>query len=252
MSYFKFDGRNVYYTVEGEGFPLMLLHGNTTSSKLFENDIPFFAQYYKVIAFDWPGHGYSDKLDKFADDFWRYNAKSGLALCEHLNINTINLIGTSGGAITALNMATLNPDIAPKIIADSFFGNSVSLQDAEKITNFRQNAKKNDFLMQQYWKRFNGDYWEKMVDLDCENLLTIGKNQLPLIWGDLSTIKSDVLLVGTTTDDLIRDIDTKMAVMQEQIPNSQSAIYDYGRHTFMITEREEFRRIALNFLDTKL
>lgn len=248
MSYFKFEGHKIHYTVAGEGFPLMLLHGNTTSSKLFESDIPFFSQYYKVIAFDWPGHGLSDKLDRFADDFWRYNAKCGIALCEYLGIDEINLIGTSGGALTALNMATIAPKLAPLIIADSFFGNRLSKEEAEKIVAGRIKAKSN-FLMQQYWKRFNGDYWETMVDLDCDSLLRIGRNKLPLIWGDLSKIESEVLLVGTSTDELIDDHYNRMKELQVLIPNTELEFYDYGRHTFMITEKEEFRRIALNFLD---
>ncbi len=248
MAYFKFDNKNIYYSINGEGDPLMLLHGNTTSSKLFESDIPFFAQYYKVVAFDWPGHGLSDKLDKFAEDFWRYNAKCGIELCKYLGIEQIDLIGTSGGALTALNMATLEPNLAPKIIADSFFGNRLSKEEAEKIVANRIKLK-SDFLMQQYWKNFNGDYWETMVDLDCERMLELGNRQLPLIWGDISKIKSKVLLVGTSTDDLIKDNYARMLELQKIIPDSEIKFYDYGRHTFMITEREEFRRIALDFLN---
>ena len=66
--------------------------------------------------------------------------------------------------------------------------------------------------------------------------------------GDLSKIKSEVLLVGTSSDELIPDAHARMTELAEIIPTSELALYNYGRHTFMITEKEEFRRIALDFL----
>jgi len=247
MSYFNFQGKKVHYVVAGTGSPLMLLHGNTTSSRLFNSDIAFFSQYFKVIALDYPGHGFSDRLEVFPKDFWRYNAQCAIQLCHLLAIEQINLIGTSGGALVALNMAVLANELAPMIIADSFFGNRLSAEEAEKIVKGRKKAKR-DFMMMQYWKQFNGEYWDKMVDLDCDTLLAIGREKLPLIWGDLSKIKSEVLLVGTSSDELIPDAHARMTELAEIIPTSELALYNYGRHTFMITEKEEFRRIALDFL----
>ncbi len=35
MAYFKFENQNIYYEEIGTGFPLILLHGNSVSSKMF-------------------------------------------------------------------------------------------------------------------------------------------------------------------------------------------------------------------------
>jgi len=248
MANFYYENIKVYYERRGSGHPLLLLHGNTTSTKLFKSDIPFFSQYFDVISFDYPGHGLSDYMEHFREDFWYFNSLVAIELLNHLKIDETYIIGTSGGALVALNIATQQPELAPLIIADSFFGNRLSSKEAEKIVKSRQKAK-SDFMNIQYWKQFNPNTWEHIVDEDCRVLLAIGQKKLPLIYGDLSKIKSEVLLVGTSTDDVIPDIPNRLSELAEIIPNSDLKLYDYGRHTFMITEKEEFRRIALDFLE---
>jgi len=56
------DGRRIAYVDEGEGAPILLLHGNPTSSYLWRNVIPELTGCGRVIAPDLIGHGDSDKL----------------------------------------------------------------------------------------------------------------------------------------------------------------------------------------------
>jgi pimeloyl-ACP methyl ester carboxylesterase len=69
MAYFKFDNNNVYYKIVGNGKPLLLLHGNTVSSKMFNSILKVYSKNHKVITLDFPGHGKSSRLDKFETDF---------------------------------------------------------------------------------------------------------------------------------------------------------------------------------------
>lgn len=248
MSYFYFDNKKVFFDERGKGYPLLLLHGNVSSSSIFKSDFAFFSQYFKVIVMDYPGHGKSDRLESFSDDFWLYNAKAAIELCMHLGIDGINIIGTSGGALTALNISVLEPNLPKLIIADSFLGNRLSVTEAGKIAENRQKSKSN-FLASQYWKTHLGSDWSKIVDMDCNMLIDVAAKKYPLIWGDLSKIKSDILLVGTSSDELIPDVIERLNELTAVIPNCETAYYNYGRHTFMITAKEEFRRIALEFLE---
>ena len=36
MSYYVYDDKKIFYSETGSGQPLLLLHGNTASSKMFE------------------------------------------------------------------------------------------------------------------------------------------------------------------------------------------------------------------------
>lgn len=59
------DGLNVAYVDEGDGDPLLLLHGWPTSSFLYRRITPVLAKTNRVIAPDLPGFGGSDKpLDR--------------------------------------------------------------------------------------------------------------------------------------------------------------------------------------------
>lgn len=56
------NGRRLAYTEVGTGRPLVLLHGNPTSSHLWRNVVPHLAESGRVIVPDLIGHGDSEKL----------------------------------------------------------------------------------------------------------------------------------------------------------------------------------------------
>ncbi|MBT6077528.1 MAG: alpha/beta fold hydrolase, partial [Oceanospirillaceae bacterium] len=55
-------GKNIAYVEVGEGDPIVLLHGNPTSSYLWRNVIPHLETLGRVIVPDLIGHGDSEKL----------------------------------------------------------------------------------------------------------------------------------------------------------------------------------------------
>src|ERR1700735_3343166 len=57
--YLETRGVKLYYETYGQGAPLLLLHGNGGSISNMSNQIPFFAEHYKVIAIDTRAHGKS-------------------------------------------------------------------------------------------------------------------------------------------------------------------------------------------------
>lgn len=48
MSYFTYYGKKIFYREVGEGKPVLFLHGNTASSKMFELILPL---YQRTAAF---------------------------------------------------------------------------------------------------------------------------------------------------------------------------------------------------------
>ena len=57
------DGVRLYYSVNGSGVPVILIHGLTASSLFFKKQIPAFLEQFQVIAVDLRGHGRSDASD---------------------------------------------------------------------------------------------------------------------------------------------------------------------------------------------
>ena len=61
-TYRNVGGRRLAYADIGTGKPIVLLHGNPTSSYLWRNVVPHLAESGRVIVPDLIGHGDSDKL----------------------------------------------------------------------------------------------------------------------------------------------------------------------------------------------
>ncbi|MEM9487913.1 MAG: haloalkane dehalogenase, partial [Myxococcota bacterium] len=100
-------GSQMHYVEEGEGKPILLLHGNPTSSYLWRNIIPFLAPRGRVIALDLIGMGQSDKPD------------IGYTYAEHiqyvegfidaLDLEDITLVIHDWGSALGLDYAARNP-----------------------------------------------------------------------------------------------------------------------------------------------
>ena len=99
---------NLHYLDEGEGAPVILLHGVPTSSFLWRNIIPELSQTYRVIAPDFLNFGFSDKTDTPLS-FLDYGSHLS-ELIETLDLNNVSIIGHDWGGPIGLTYATSAPD----------------------------------------------------------------------------------------------------------------------------------------------
>ncbi len=81
-------GKQMAYIEEGEGDPIVFLHGNPTSSYLWRNIMPYLAGKGRLIAPDLIGMGDSDKLDNSGPNSYTYveQRKYLFALLEQLGV----------------------------------------------------------------------------------------------------------------------------------------------------------------------
>jgi pimeloyl-ACP methyl ester carboxylesterase len=93
--YVEVDGGRLYYEVTGAGHPLVLVHGMLFDRRLWDEQVPVFAQHFRVVRYDVRGFGKSE-ISKFGSDADDINA-----LLEHLGLERIYLVGLSMGAEAA-------------------------------------------------------------------------------------------------------------------------------------------------------
>ena len=102
------------YTVAGQGFPLILLHGNGEDHTYFKHQIGPFSARYQVLALDTRGHGQSPRgtapftLEQFAEDLKGFLDSREIKRC--------HLLGFSDGANIALLFALKYPEYVEKLI----------------------------------------------------------------------------------------------------------------------------------------
>lgn len=97
-------GSKMHFIDEGEGDPILFLHGNPTSSYLWRNIIPFLRPQGRVIAVDLIGLGKSDKpdIDYRFQDHSRYLEK----FIELLGLKNITFVIHDWGSVLGLHYAS--------------------------------------------------------------------------------------------------------------------------------------------------
>ncbi|XP_006346961.1 pheophytinase, chloroplastic [Solanum tuberosum] len=99
-NYWTWRGHKIHYVVEGEGFPVVLIHGFGASAFHWRYNIPELAKKYKVYALDLIGFGWSEKALIDYDAFiWRDQVVDFL---KEIVKEPAVLVGNSLGGFTAL------------------------------------------------------------------------------------------------------------------------------------------------------
>lgn len=105
----------VNYVVEGEGHPLLLLHGGGADAVWWEEVIPSLARHFQVYAMDLRGHGKTVRPPepKLHADVWTEDLKNFM---DSFGIERAALAGWSLGGIVVMNFATVYPDRVTHLI----------------------------------------------------------------------------------------------------------------------------------------
>ncbi|PYQ71604.1 MAG: alpha/beta hydrolase [Acidobacteria bacterium] len=114
---FEIHGIQLHWEETGEGEPLLWLHGGMGAGadwKYIFEDPP---EGYRLIAPDLRGHGAT--ANPSGAFTFRQCALDVLALVRHLGIPRIKAIGLSGGGITLLHVATLQPSAVESMVVIS-------------------------------------------------------------------------------------------------------------------------------------
>ncbi|HEX6290654.1 MAG TPA: alpha/beta fold hydrolase [Herpetosiphonaceae bacterium] len=108
------DGISIFYHDEGQGEPLLLIHGFPLSSDLYQPQRAALSRRFRVITPDLRGMGRSDALpggysiDVYADDL--------VALLDHLGIGQAIVGGMSMGGYVLFALLRRHPDRVKGII----------------------------------------------------------------------------------------------------------------------------------------
>ena len=104
------DGVGLHYLDRGQGSPVVLLHGNGAliQDMIVSGIVDRLAEHHRVIVFDRPGFGYSERP---RSRLWSPAEQAqliGKAL-DRLGVGTAFVYGHSFGALVAVHLALLNP-----------------------------------------------------------------------------------------------------------------------------------------------
>ncbi|WP_412028102.1 alpha/beta fold hydrolase [Deinococcus yunweiensis] len=107
------NGTELYVEEHGQGRPLIMLHGLGANIESMRPEIERLGQIRRVIALDSRGHGRSARPEAYtlAD-----HVDDVLGVMDALNLETVDLMGTSMGSYVAQGVATHAPQRLSKLV----------------------------------------------------------------------------------------------------------------------------------------
>ncbi|MGA3041060.1 MAG: alpha/beta hydrolase [Bryobacteraceae bacterium] len=242
--YAEIHGIKMYYEIHGEGRPVVLLHGGTsTIQSSFAAQIPVLALNHRVIAIEQMGHGHTGDVAG-RELSYEGMAEDTAALLAQLGIQSADVVGWSDGGQLALRLAFTHPELVRRVVASGVGLGAVTPQ------------------MQQAMRALSPDRWNAQVRDEYARVSPDGPQHWPVFfdkvrtmwakpsWGfseaDLGRIKAPVMIVAGDRD-FTRIEETARIV--RAIPGARLAILP-GTDHFTFQKRPSWLNpIMLDFLD---
>ena len=215
---------------QGQGQPMVLLHGNGEDSSYFVHQIAHFSKSYRVIAIDTRGHGQSPRGEKpFAIKQFAEDLKDFL---DARNIAKAVILGFSDGGNIALEFALKYPERVEKLILNgaNLFPSGVKplyqwpievgYRMAKLFSNKSEKAKQN------------------------AEMLGLMVNEPHIDPSELARLTMPVLVVAGTKD-MIKESHTRL--IYKSLPNAQLAFVE-GDHFVANKNAEAFNKVVEDFL----
>ena len=252
----KVNDINMYYEITGEGEPLLFIHGLGSSTRDWEEQVPFFSQKYKVITIDLRGHGKTDKpkghytIPMFSDDIAK--------LLEALQISSTHVIGISLGGGIAFQLTVDNPELIKSLVAvNAAVGVPPGLK--WKFEFFKRNLvvkligmkKMGEILAPRLFiKPEQEENRQKLIQRWAENdkkayLSALNSLRGWSILDQLNTIKCPTLVMGSDEDYTPTEAKEEYTAL---IPNGKLIEIEDARHALPMEKPKEFNKVVIEFL----
>ena len=233
----------MYYEIHGEGEPLLLLHGLTSSSRYSKPLISDYEHHFKLIIPDLRGHGKTTNPSK---QFTARQASDDIIkLLDHLKMDKVKAMGCSSGGDILLHMATRQPDRVEAMVLDST-GHYFPEQGRKAVAEWTPS--------EEQWKlmRQIHHYGDEQIELLIKYMrdLKDSVDDVNFTKPYLSTIKAKTLIISGDRD---KYYPVEIAVdMYRSIPDSYLWILPNTGHAVVISKyAESVWKVALDFLTGK-
>jgi 3-oxoadipate enol-lactonase len=246
----------MYYEITGQGEPFLLIHGLGSSTRDWEDMIPFLSD-FQIITIDLRGHGRSSKpkgpysAKMFANDI--------ISLLKKLEISSAHILGISLGGGIALQIAVDYPEFVKTLIVINSTAEARADSFKMKMEAFKRKLivrlvgmrKMGEVLAPKLFiKPEQEEQRTKLIERWAENdkKAYIASFGAILGWSvkkDLPNIKCPTLIIGSDEDYSPSEVKREYTAL---IPNAKFVEIEDARHAVTVEKPEELSNIVLDFL----
>lgn len=247
----------IYYELDGEGEPLMLLHGLGSSGSSWALQRDVFAEKYRVIVPDGRGHGRSSKpsgpysVSMFAADM--------IGLLDRLGITAVHLVGLSLGGMIGFQMAVDYPERLKSLTVINSGPELVAHNFKERLFIWQRKLLINMLSLEKIGSTIGGRlfpepeqaaYKDMFVTEFVKNDKAAYKAATNALFGwsvrdRIGQIQCPVLVLASDQD--YTPVATKQAYVAE-IPDARLVVIENSRHAAPIDQPEVVNTAVLDFL----
>ncbi|MEV6684365.1 alpha/beta hydrolase [Streptomyces sp. NPDC051130] len=242
-AYVSLPGVQTWYEVEGDGEPLLLLHGGLCTNETWGGQRADLAAQYRVYLPERRAHGHTPDVEGPLS--YRDMADDTISFLETTVGGSAHLVGWSDGAIVALLVAIARPDLVRKVVAigANFLPGPQSIADPRMLDHMSADAP-DMALFRELYEAASPDgaaHWPVVVGKVMEMIRT----QPDISTDDLARISAPTLVV-VGDDDLVTLEHT--IALYRAVPDSQLAVVPGASHALPVEKPEAVNRLILDFL----
>ena len=245
-----------YISDEGNGFPLVLVHGFLGSSKMWKPQIDFFKYHFRVITPDLPGFGRSNKAK--SHNSIQSIANLLLARLEEKKIDKFHLLGHSMGGMIVQEMAKKSGGKISKLVCYSTGPKGEMPGRFETVDQSRENIKKNGLEVTakniaQTWFVLGekAKYFDLCLEAGKQTSIEAADNALIAIknWDgvkNLQDIKNNTLIIWGDKDKSYNL--GQVQTLEKNISDSNLVIFKGCAHNVHLEQPDQFNHTIKDFL----
>ena len=263
MPKIKVNELKMAYAMQGEGEPLLLLHGLSIGKSLCDGFIDELAQYLHVITYDQRGLGESEvaDLDYSLTDL----ADDAIALLDYMEIEQASVAGFSFGGLIAQELLLRYPQRFNRaMMACTYPGglkhgeDVVDDEDAKLAysldSNIPEKIKVDALARTLYTNGFIEQHPEIIEPWKLSRLhRTLSDNTLHRqdlymeydVFSELKNIKHPVLVMAGKQDSLIPYKNSEL--LAAQLPNAQLVTLEPCGHELWVEQKQEMLKNIISF-----
>ncbi len=232
-------GARIWYSVYGNGNPLVLLHGGLGNSENWSYVVePLTRAGNQVILMDTRGHGRSLIYDETYS--YGHMAEDVKTILEFLKINKAGFIGWSDGAVTSMILA----DRYPEMVTGVFYF-ACNMDDSGTLTepNFNEQVISIFRRHRSDYERLNTS--ETKFDDFVGKVSEMQKTEPNYTASDLKRIKTPVCIAQSELDEFIK---MEHAVyLADTLPNAKLNVLEGVSHLAPLQDPEFFATEIIRF-----
>jgi 3-oxoadipate enol-lactonase len=258
MAFTQVNGIDLYFERKGEGQPLLFISGSGADLRNKPNQFDaLVGESFDLICYDQRGLGRTEKpkghytMAEYADD--------AAGLLDHLEIDSIAVMGVSFGGMVAQEFACRHPSrVTHMVLACTSSGGvgnpSYPLHELELLAEeerAKQHLQISDTRRNDAWQRENPERWRQLMEISMaaragQGDRTGAMQQLDArryhdTFSRLAGLHMPILLAGGKYDGIAPT--ANMQALNDQLPNSELRFYE-GGHLFLIQDKHAYPEIV--------